>query len=101
MKDIEPSKKKKLIIFATTGIGLWAVVIWLFLTIPIFVIDVLPKILPLAVFAFLLFLIGLICLTTAGAMIVRTVAPRYAFLVVVGAAGIIVAYNLSPLAPAW
>ena len=59
MKDIEPSTKKKLIIFASVGLAFWGVVTWLFLTVPIFVIDALPQILPLSVFAFLLFLIGL------------------------------------------
>ena len=101
MKNIEPSKKKKLIIFASVGLVFWGIVTWLFLTVPIFVIDALPQILPLSVFAFLLFLIGLLCLTVVGTTIVRSIAPRYAFLVIVGAAAIFVAYNSSPLAPSW
>ena len=39
MKDIEPSKKKKLIIIASAGLVFWGIVTWLFLTIPIFIID--------------------------------------------------------------
>ena len=70
MKNIEPSKKK-LLIFSSAGLGFWGIVVWLFLTVPIFVIDALPQILPLSVFAFLLFLIGLLCLTIAGTTIVR------------------------------
>ena len=71
MKKIEPSKKKKLIISASVGLVFWGIVTWLFLTVPIFVIDALPQILPLSVFAFLLFLIGLLCLTIAGTTMVR------------------------------
>ena len=63
MKHIEASQKKKLIIFGSAGLALWGAVTWLFLTVPIFVIDALPQILPLSVFACLLFLIGLLCLT--------------------------------------
>jgi len=101
VKNIEPSKKKKLILFASAGLVFWGVVTWLFLTVPIFVIDALPQILPLSVFAFLLFLIGLLCLTIVGTTIVRSIAPRYAFLVIVGAAAIFVTYNSSPLTPSW
>src|ERR1043165_5552259 len=101
MKDNESSKKKKLIIFVSAGLVFWGLVTWLFLTVPIFVIDALPQILPLSVFAFLLFLIGLLCLTIVGTTIVRAIAPRSAFLVVVAAAAMFVAYDSSPLAPSW
>jgi len=101
MKDIDPSKQKKLIIFASASLVFWGLVIWLFLTVPVFVIDALPQILPLSVFAFLLFLVGLLCLTVVGTTIVRSIAPRYAFLVIVWAAAIFVAYNSSSLAPSW
>lgn len=98
---MEPSKKKKLIIFASVGLGFWGIVMWLFLTVPIFVIDALPQIIPLSVFAFLLFLLGLLCLTIVGTTLLRSTAPRYVFLVIAGAAAVFVAYNISPLAPSW
>ncbi len=100
MKNIEPSKKK-LLIFSSAGLGFWGIVVWLFLTVPIFVIDALPQILPLSVVAFFLFLIGLLFLTVVGTTLVRSMAPRYAFLVIIGAAAIFVAYNSSTLAPSW
>jgi hypothetical protein len=101
MKNIERSKKRNTIIFASAGLAFWSTVTWFFFTVPIFVIDVLPQFLPLSVFAFLLFLIGLLFMTMVGTTIVRSTAPHYAFLVIVGAAAIFVAYNNSPFAPSW
>ncbi len=101
MKDIDLSTKKRFIIFASLGMALWGGVIWLFATLPIFIIDLLPGLLPLSVFAFLLFLVGLILLTIPAMSFVRSISPRHAWSVILVAASMIVLYNLSPLAPAW
>jgi hypothetical protein len=101
MKDIELSTKKKLIVFVSLGLTLWGVVAWLFISVPPFIIDLLPAFLPFMIFAFLLFLIGLILLTIAAMPVVRSISPRYAWTVILISASIIVLYNLSPLAPSW
>jgi hypothetical protein len=93
--------KKKLIILALLGVALLGGVAWLFVTVPLFIIDVLPAPLPISVFAFILFLIGLLLLTIVAASVVRRMSPRYMWAVILMAASIIVLYNLSPLAPAW
>jgi major membrane immunogen (membrane-anchored lipoprotein) len=101
MKDIDLSMKKKLIIFASLGLAFWGAVAWLFISVPIFIIDLLPPFLPLTIFTFLLFLIGLILLTIVTMFIVRSISPRYTWGVILISASIIVLYNLSPLAPSW
>jgi hypothetical protein len=101
MKEIELSTKKKMIVFASLGLTFWGVVAWLFISVPLFIIDLLPAFLPFMIFAFLLFLIGLILLTIATMPIVRLISPRYAWTVTLISASIIVLYNLSPLAPSW
>ncbi len=93
--------KKKLIILALFGVALWGGVAWLFVTMPLFIIELLPSLLPISVFAFLLFLTGLILLTLVVTSAVRSISPRYTWTVIFAAASIIVLYNLSPLAPAW
>ena len=93
--------KKKLIFLALFGVALWGGVAWLFVTMPLFLIELLPALLPISVFAFLLFLTGLILLTLVAASVVRSLSPRYTGAVILMAASIIVLYNLSPLAPAW
>ena len=98
---IRKSHLKKLIIVASLGIVLWGVVAWLFITVPLFVVNTLPDLLPLSVFAFLLFLVGLLLLTIAAASLVRIIAPRYTWTVILAASSLIVLYNSSPLAPAW
>lgn len=98
---IKKSHLKKLIIAASLGIALWGVVAWLFVTVPLLVVNALPSLLPLAVFAFLLFLAGLLLLASVASSIVRIIAPRYTWLVILMASILIVLYNLSPLAPAW
>jgi hypothetical protein len=101
MKDIDLSTKKKLIIFASLGLAFWGAVAWLFISVPIFIIDLLPPFLPFLIFTFFLFLIGLILLTIAAMPVVRSISPRYAWTVILLSASIIVLYNLSPLAPSW
>jgi hypothetical protein len=101
MKDIDLSTKKKLIIFATLGLMFWGMVAWLFISVPTFIIDLLPPLLPFTIFAFLLFLAGLILLTIAAMPVVRSISPRYAWTIILLSASIIVLYNLSPLAPSW
>jgi hypothetical protein len=98
---IKKSHLNKLIIAASLGTALWGVVAWLFITVPLFVVNALPNLLPLAVFAFLLFLAGLLLLVHAAASVVRIAAPRYTWTVILAAAFLIVVYNLTPLAPAW
>ena len=101
MKDIDLSTKKKLIGLASLGLVFFGVVAWLYASMPIFIIDLLPTLLPLTVFTFLLFLIGLILLTIVAMFIVRSISPRYTWGVILISASIIVLYNLSPLAPSW
>jgi hypothetical protein len=93
--------KKKLIFLTLLGVALWSVVAWLFIKMPLFVIELLPDLLPISVFAFLIFLIGLLSLTLVAASIVRRISPQYTWSVILMAASLIVLYNLSPLAPAW
>lgn len=92
---------KKLIIFLALGVALWGVVVWLFIAVPLFVVNALPGLLPLSVFAFLLFLAGLLMLTFSALSVVRANAPRFTWTVILAASSMIVLYNLSPLAPAW
>jgi Big-like domain-containing protein len=66
---------------------------------PLFIVNALPKVLSLSFFAFLIFLAGLLSLTIAAVLVVRSNAPRFVWTVVLGAASMIVLYNLSPLAP--
>jgi len=101
MKDIDLSTKKKLIILASLGIGFWGVVAWLFLGRPLFIIEILPDLVPLSVFTFLVFLIGLLFLTLAGTTMTRSIAPRYTWVVMLVSATLIAAYNLSSMAPGW
>ena len=68
--------KKKLIFLALLGVALWGGVAWLFVTMPLFIIDLLPSLLPISVFAFLLFLTGLILLTLVVTSVVRSISPR-------------------------
>lgn len=97
----EKSDLKKLIIFISLGVALWGVVAWLFITVPLFVVNALPDRLPLSIFAFLLFLMGLLFLTLSALLVVRSNAPRLTWTVILAASSMIVLYNLSPLAPAW
>lgn len=101
MKDIDLSRKKKLIILASLGLGFWGIVAWLFLGRPLFVIDILPDLIPLSVFTFLVFLIGLLFLTLVGTTTVRSIAPRHTWVVILASATLIAAYNLSSMAPGW
>jgi hypothetical protein len=98
---IKKSYLKKLIVIPSLGIALWGIVAWLFITVPLFVVNVLPNLLPLAVFAFLLFLAGLLLLTITAVSVVRVNAPSFTWAVLLVASSMIVLYNLSPLAPAW
>jgi hypothetical protein len=52
----EKSRLKKLSIFVFLGIALWGIVAWLFIDVPLVVVDALPSLLPLSVLGFLLFL---------------------------------------------
>ena len=97
----EKSHLKKLIIFASLGVALWGIVAWLFIAVPLVVVDALPSLLPLSVLAFLLFLAGLFLLTISALSIVRLNTPRFTWTVILAASSLIVLYNLSPLAPAW
>src|SRR5574339_1057351 len=99
MKDIDLSTKKRLIIFVSLGLGSWGLVAWLFLGRPLFVIEILPDPIPLSVFTFLVFLIGLLFLTLVGTTTVRSSAPRQTWVVMLVSAALIVAYNFSSLAP--
>ena len=101
MKDIDLSTKKKLIILASLGIGFWGIVAWLFLGRPLFIIEILPDLVPLSVFTFLVFLIGLLFLTLVGTTTARSIAPRYTWVVMLVSATLIAAYNLSSMAPGW
>jgi Big-like domain-containing protein len=101
MKDFDPSTKKKLITFASLGLGLWGIVAWLFLGRPLFVIEILPDPIPLSVFTFLVFLIGLLFLTLVGTTTVRSIAPRYTWVVMLASATLIAAYSLSSMSPGW
>lgn len=92
---------KKTTIFALVGFALWGVVAWLFMAVPLVVVNALPSLLPLSVFAFLLFLVGLLLLAVVAVSIVRSHAPRHTWIVFLAASSVIVLYNLSPLAPAW
>lgn len=98
---IGKSRLKKLGVIASFGMILWGVVAWLFLAVPLAIVNALPGLLPLAVFAFLIFLTGLLLLTIAAASIVRIAAPHYTWAVVLAAASLTILYNLTPLAPAW
>lgn len=97
----DKSDLKKLIIFISLGVALWGTVAWLFITVPLLVVNALPDWLPLSIFAFLLFLTGLLFLTFSALLVVRSSAPRFAWTVILAASSMIVLYNLSPLAPAW
>lgn len=101
MNHIDLPIKKKLIVFASIGLALWGAVAWLFISVPIFILDLLPAFLPFTIFAFLLFLVGLIFLTIAALPVVRWRSPGYAWAVILLSACTIVAYNLSPFAPSW
>jgi hypothetical protein len=92
---------KKMIILTSLGVLFLGGVAWLFVTVPIFVIDLLPDFLPLSVFAFLLFLIGLLFLTLVAVSFIRSISPFYTWAIILLSAWLIVIYNLSPLAPAW
>ena len=95
------SRAHNLIICGSIGTLLWVVVAWLYITVPLFVINALPDLLPLSVFAFVLFVSGLLLLTMVAASVTRLIAPRLTWTVILAAASLIVLYNLSPLAPAW
>jgi hypothetical protein len=97
----ELTSLKKTAMFALVGLALWGVVAWLFMAVPLVVVNVLPSLLPLSVFAFLLFLVGLLLLAVAAVSIVRSHAPHYTWIIFLAASSVIVLYNLSPLAPAW
>lgn len=92
---------KKMMILTSLGVLFLEGVAWLFVTMPIFVIDLLPDLLPLSVFAFLLFLIGLLLLTIVAISFIRSISPFYTWAIILLSASLIVLYNLSPLAPAW
>lgn len=100
MKIKKPYLKKRIII-TSLGVALWGTVAWLFIAVPLFVVNALPGLLPLSVFAFLLFLAGLLLLTIVAVSVVRSNAPRFTWTVILVASSMIVLYNLSPLAPAW
>ena len=93
--------RNRLIVLGLLGGALWGMVAWLFIAMPLFIIELLPVLIPISVFAFLLFVIGLLLLTIVATAVVRLMAPRYAWTVILMAASLIVLYNLSPLAPAW
>ena len=95
------SRLKKLIILAFLGVALWGIVAWLFLAVPLVIVDALSSLLPLSVLAFLLFLAGLFLLTISAMSIARSYTPRLTWSVILAAASLIVLYHLSPLAPAW
>lgn len=97
----EKSELMKPIIFTALGVILWGIVAWLFIAVPLFVVNALPDQLPLSIFAFLLFLMGLLFLTLSALLVVRANAPRLTWIVILAASSMIVLYNLSPLAPAW
>lgn len=97
----EKSELMKPIIFTALGVILWGIVAWLFIAVPLFVVNALPDRLPLSIFAFLLFLMGLLFLTLSTLLVVRTNAPRLTWTVILAASSMIVLYSLSPLAPAW
>lgn len=84
-----------------TGVILWGAVTWLFTATPLFVLNWLPSQLPLSVFAFLLFVAGLLSLTLVALSFIRARAPRYSWLVVLLSAFLSLQYNQSPLAPSW
>ncbi len=92
---------KKMIILTSLGVLFLGGVAWLFVTLPIFIIDLLPDLLPLSVFAFLLFLTGLLLLTIVAISFIRSISPFHTWAVILLSASLIVLYNLSPLAPAW
>ncbi|HSG41840.1 MAG TPA: Ig-like domain-containing protein [Anaerolineales bacterium] len=92
---------KKQTVFTFLGLALWGIVTWLFITVPVIVVNALPSLLPLSVFAFLLFLAGLILLTVPVLSLVRSKFPRHTWIVILAASSLIVLYNLSPLAPSW
>ena len=92
---------KKQIISTLLGLTLWGIVAWLFMDTPMVIVNAMPDLLPLSVFAFLLFLTGLLLLTGAALSCVRFKARRLTWMVIFLASFMVVAYNLSPLAPAW
>ncbi|RPI88112.1 MAG: hypothetical protein EHM40_22535, partial [Chloroflexi bacterium] len=59
-----------------TGVILWGAVIWLLVATPLFILNWLPGQLPLSVFVFILFLIGLLSLTLAAISFIRGRFPR-------------------------
>lgn len=93
--------RNTLITLILTAAALWSLIAWLFIAAPLFLINALPEALPLSVFTFFVFLIGLLLLTISAAAILRTMAPRWTWTIIAAAAFMIVAYNLSPLAPGW
>lgn len=93
--------RKYLIVLLLLGLLFWGITVLLFVATPVFIVDLLPDILPLSVFAFLLFLIGLILLTTCSLALARTRSPNRTWVVILASASLIVLYNLTPLAPAW
>ena len=93
MKDIDLSTKKKIIILASLGLSCWGIVAWPFITRPLFMLDILPDFIPMAMFTFLVFLIGLLFLTLVGNLTVRAIAPRYAWLMICASAPLIVGFN--------
>jgi len=88
-------------IFIFFGLALWGIVAWLFITVPVVIVNALPSLLPLSVIAFLLFLAGLLLLTMPVLSVVRLKFPRLTWAVILAASSMIVLYNLSPLAPSW
>lgn len=97
----EKSHWNKSIIFTSLGISLWGIVAWLFFSAPLALVNALPDLLPLSVFVFLLFLVGLLLLTFSALSLIRSRTPRATWIAVLIASSIIVLYNLSPLAPTW